>query len=179
MNELVELAPNILASRSPLIAISGPHIEDLKRRATASPLQRARILAHGFPQDSLHEMLIVQTQAVYVRPHRHYNKSESLHVIEGTAKIVFFDDAGSIEETLDVGPAASGVPFYLRTNAPRWHTQIVQTPFFVFQEVTGGPLRSEDTEFAPWAPDESDRPSVDAFMNSLAERVGIAPFKEK
>lgn len=179
MTDLVELAPNILASRSPSLVITHAHIEDLKQRASASPLQRARILAHGSPQAPLHEMLIVQTQAVYVRPHRHHNKAESLHVIDGAARIVFFDDAGTIEETIDVAPAASGAPFYLRTATPRWHTQLVLSPYFVFQEVTAGPLRSEDTEFAPWAPDENDRKAVDTFMINLAEQLGLSPFWKK
>lgn len=179
MTNLIELAPNILASHSPSISITREHIEDLKRRASTSPLQRARILTHGSPQATLHEMLIVQTQGVYVRPHRHHNKSESLHVLEGSARIVFFNDNGTIEETLDVGPAASGAPFFLRTDTPRWHTQLVLSPFFVFQEVTGGPLRSEDTEFAPWAPEENDSNSVDTFMINLTEQLGISPFWKK
>ncbi len=179
MTDLVELTPNILASQSPSLVITHAHIEDLKQRASASPLQRARILAHGSPQAPLHEMLIVQTQAVYVRPHRHHNKSESLHVIEGSARIVFFDDAGTIEESIDVARAASGAPFYLRTATPRWHTHLVLSPYFVFQEVTGGPLISEDTEFAPWAPDENDRTAVDTFMINLAKQLGISPLSKK
>lgn len=176
MTNLIELAPNILASQSSSIAITGEHIKDLKQRATASPLQRARILAHTSPEAPIHEMLIVQTNMVYVRPHRHHNKSESLLVIEGSARIVFFDDNGTVEETLDVGPTVSGAPFYLRSDSPRWHTQLVLSPFFVFQEVTGGPLKSEDTEFAAWAPEENDSDSVDTFMINLAEQLGISPF---
>lgn len=173
MTDFDELAPNILASRVPSLVITPSGIEDLKRRAIASPLQRARILAHGHPHASLHEMLIVQAGGVYVRPHRHHGKSESLHVIEGCAKIVYFNDTGDIEETLDVGPAASNAAFFLRNDSPRWHTQVVLTPFLVFHEVTNGPFRREDTEFATWAPDENDTASVNAFMKGLANRIGL------
>lgn len=178
MTDFEELAPNILVSRAPSLVITPTCIEDLKRRAIASPLRRARILAHGHPHASLHEMLIVQACGVYVRPHRHHGKSESLHVIEGCAKIVYFNDTGEIDETLDVGPAASNSAFFLRNDSPRWHTQIVLTPFFVFHEVTNGPFRREDTEFAPWAPDENDTNAVNAFTNGLAHRLGLARLPE-
>jgi cupin fold WbuC family metalloprotein len=174
MTDLNELAPNILASKTSSLVITQTVIDDLKHRASASPLKRARILAHGDPQAPLHEMLIVQTKAVYVRPHRHHGKSESLHVIDGSAKIVYFNDVGNIEETLDVGPSNSNDPFFLRTDSPRWHMQIVLTPYFVFHEVTNGPFRREDTEFAPWAPDENDAPTVEAYLSGLSVRLGVA-----
>lgn len=179
MTDFTELAPNILAATVPSVLITPRSIEELKRRAAASPLQRARILAHADPIAPLHEMLIVQTQAVYVRPHRHFGKSESVHVIDGCAKIVYFNDRGEIEESFDVGPASSDNPFFLRNESPRWHTQVVLSPFFVFHEVTSGPFRREDTEFAPWAPDENDKQTVVAFQNRLVERLRIARFQSE
>jgi cupin fold WbuC family metalloprotein len=174
-----EIAPNILSSTSNSLVIDPMELEDLKKRATASPLQRSRILAHGTPDAPLHEMLIVQTAAVYVRPHRHHGKSESLHVIEGAAKIVYFDNDGGIEDCVDVGPPQSGKPFYLRNDSPRWHTQIILSPFFVFHEVTNGPFRRTDTEFAPWSPEEDDLIAAAAFFRTLLEKLGIAPSTAK
>ncbi len=171
MKSLIEIAPNILAAESRSIDVSQTAIEDLKRRASASLLQRARILAHGRPEASLHEMLIVQTNSVYVRPHRHHAKSESLHVVEGFAKVIFFDDDGKIEECMEVGPASSGKSFFLRTNTARWHTQVIISPYFVFHEVTNGPLVQKDSEFAPWAPDGSNSEELANFQAELAEQI--------
>lgn len=179
MKKFNELAPNILSSSFNSLVITAAELEDLKNRASASPLQRARILAHGTPDAPLHEMFIVQTQAVYVRPHRHHGKSESLHVIEGFAKIVFFSCEGHIEEVVDVGPPSSGKPFFVRNDSPRWHTLIILTPFFVFHEVTNGPFRREKTEFAPWSPDENDPIAVAGFSCELLMILGIAPNPSK
>lgn len=179
MKKFNEIALNILSSTSNSLVVAPTELEDLKNRASASPLQRSRILAHGTSDAPLHEMLIVQTAAVYVRPHRHHGKSESLHVIEGFAKIVYFDNDGGIEECVDVGPPQSGKPFYLRNDSPRWHTLIILTPFFVFHEVTNGPFRREETEFAPWSPDENDPIAVAGFSCELMMRLGIAPNPRK
>jgi cupin fold WbuC family metalloprotein len=173
MPHFVERAPEVLAASGLFVSIHPQDIEDLKQRASASPLQRARILAHRDTADSLHEMLIVQTRNVYVRPHKHFGKPESLHVIEGAAKVVFFNDTGDIEEVLDVGPASAGTPFFLRNGSPRYHTQIILTPYFVFHEVTLGPFRPEDTGHAPWAPEEKDISEVRSYLARLRRDLGL------
>ena len=55
-----------------------------------------RLCAHPAVDDRLHEMVIAMARETYVRPHKHVNKSESVHVIEGLADAVLFDDAGNV-----------------------------------------------------------------------------------
>ena len=101
-------------------------------------------------------MLIVLTKDDYIRPHKYLYKTESFHVIEGSAVVIFFDEEGGIQEVIHVGDTSSGKQFYFRNDDARFHTQIITSDFLVFHEVTNGPFNRDDTIFAPWAPEEND-----------------------
>src|SRR4029078_8705885 len=96
--------------------------------------------------------------------HRHLNKSESFHVIEGAATVVFFDDAGRIEEIFEIGDYRSGKPFYYRNEDARFHTQIVTSEKLVFHETTNGPFNRAETVLAPWSPEDTDAAAVRTYM---------------
>lgn len=162
-----ELSPEVLAAGPGLCQIDRGQLADLKIRADRSPRRRARICAHRSPDDRLHEMLIVLARDVYIRPHRHLGKTESFHVIEGTATVVFFDDHGGILEVVEVGDYASGRRFFFRSDDLRYHTQIVTSDHLVFHETTGGPFRPEDTVYASWAPPDTDPAAATAFRENL------------
>jgi len=44
-------------------------------------------------------------------PHRHYNKSESFHVVEGEVDIVLFDDISGALKVIRMGACGSGKSF--------------------------------------------------------------------
>ena len=164
-----ELNQEVLVADEELVRVSALEVSRLKAAAAMNQRRRMRILAHHDVGDPLHEMLIVHQRDVYVRPHKHIGKSESLHVIEGEADVVFFTEGGSVREVVPIGTATSGRTFYYRLAASWYHTLLVRSEFLVFHEVTNGPFKPEDTLFAPWAPDEGG-PEVTAFQ----ERVGSA-----
>ena len=138
--------------------------------ARAAPLRRARLCTHGSPEAPVHEMLIAVRRDSYVRPHRHPGKPESLLVVRGTADAVFFDDAGEVADVLAMGPPGSGRAFYYRIADPVFHTLVVRSPLLVFQEVTRGPFRPQETEFAPWAPPEGSA-AARRFAGALRARA--------
>lgn len=154
-----------------LVLVDRAQIEFLKTQAGRNPRHRARLCAHKDGQDRIHEMLIAVTQDGYIRPHKHLNKSESFHVIEGSAIVVYFEDAGGIAEVIYVGDAASGRAFYFRNDDGRYHTQVITSPFLVFHEATNGPFNRADTLFAPWSPEEADADGVRAFLQALKDRA--------
>jgi len=125
----------------------------LKQKADASPLKRARICLHKGADEPIHEMLIVLARGVYIRPHRHLNKTESFHLLEGRATVVFFDDKGDVTQSHELARSA-GSSFIYRIDQPVFHTQIVHSKYLVFYEVTRGPWLPNDTEYASWAPEE-------------------------
>lgn len=158
----------VLFATGPLVGVRAADFDAVKAMAAASQRRRARICAHPDPEDRVHEMLICHARGVYVPPHRHHGKSESLHVIEGECDVVFFDEQGVLTDVIRVAaPGADGL-FYLRINSCSYHCMVPRTDFFVFHETTSGPFRREDNEQAPWAPAETDAEAVAAHLSSLA-----------
>jgi cupin fold WbuC family metalloprotein len=165
------LSEEVLVAEGPIVELDTADVDELKRASLATARRRIRICAHPDTEDRLHEMLIVHGSGAYVRPHKHEGKSESTHVVEGEADVIFFDDDGDVSEVFRIGRYGSPHRFYYRIDSPVFHTLLIRSEFLVFHEVTTGPFRREDTVFAPWAPDESDPDACAAFMADLAHRI--------
>ena len=168
---LREVSPEVLVADDDVVKLGAEDIEALKQRAASVPLKRSRVCAHGDAADPLHEMLIVLDQATYVRPHKHLDKSESFHVVEGAADIVFFDDDGAVTDVVELGEYGSGRAFYYRLNIPAFHTVLVRSSILAVHETTNGPFRKDDAVYAAWAPDDSDEAGRRAFLDDLETRV--------
>lgn len=161
----------VFVAQDHLVTVDQNCVESFKQQSMRTSRHRARLCAHKSIESPIHEMFIALTQDAYIRPHRHINKSESFHVIEGTATVVFFDDAGRIEEAIEIGDYRSGKPFYYRNEDARFHTQIVTSNGLVFHETTNGPFNAADTVLAPWSPVESDIAAVKAYLDRLREEI--------
>jgi cupin fold WbuC family metalloprotein len=145
-------------------------IEALAALGARNARRIARFCAHPDEAAALHEMFIVHRAGAYIPPHRHPGRPESGHVIVGAARLVFFDDGGAVEEVLPLGDYASGRTFYVRIEAPRWHTLLIDSEIFAFHEVTLGPFRPENSEFAPWAPPRGDARAAH-WLADLHEKI--------
>ena len=96
----------VFFSEDSITRLNQSDVASLKDRALENLRKRARICAHLNVDDSLHEMFIVYARGTYVRPHKHLNnKSESLHVIDGTLDVVIFDELAVV---IAVVPAHGG-----------------------------------------------------------------------
>ena len=171
MARLKKINDEVYIAEDSIVQIDSGEMTTLKEQAGRNSRHRVRVCAHKNAQDRLHEMLIVLTEKVYIRPHKHLNKTESFHVIDGTATVVFFNDDGGIEEVIRIGDSRSGKPFYFRNDDARYHTQIITSGCLAFHEITNGPFNPADTVFAPWAPDEADIAAVAAYREKLARQV--------
>ena len=161
----------VLFADEQIIKVGQQDIEFLKENAGYNQRKRMRLCTHRDVDDRLHEMFIVHTKDTYVRPHKHLDKSESFHIIEGFVNVVVFDEAGNIVEVIKMGDYSSGRRFYYRISNPYYHTLLITSDFLVFHETTNGPFRRSDTIFASWAPDENDSPDRKEFMEQLAQTV--------
>jgi len=161
----------VLFADEQIVKVGYRDIEVLKKKAGSNPRKRIRLCAHRDVEDELHEMLIIHKKDIYVRPHKHLNKSESFHIIEGLVDVVVFDDDGSIIEVIKMGDYSSGLMFYYRLSDPYYHTLIIRSDFLVFHETANGPFRRADMVFAPWAPDESDITGQNEFIERLSREV--------
>ena len=117
--------------------------------------------------EELHEMLIAVRQDSYIAPHRHHNKIESHHVIEGSYTAVIFNEDGSILDFIKLGQSENT---YYRLNAAYYHTLILHTPIVVLHEVTQGPFNLKDTEFASFAPKENEEGCLE-YIDNIAENL--------
>ena len=116
-------------------------------------------------------MLLVLLKDSYIHPHKHLNKIESYHVIEGNAALVLFHNNGKIMDIIELGEYDSGKTFYTRVSKQYYHTILVTTQYFVFHETTNGPMNKADTIFAEWAPNETDFEEIKLYCSSLNDEI--------
>lgn len=136
--------------------------EKLKRYAYDAENKRARLCLHHSPDDALHEMIIVFHRDAVIRPHRHRGKTESYHVIFGELDILLFDEEGQPTRLVHMSDFASGKTHVYHMSRPIWHSVIVHSEYVAIHEVTNGPFRVEENEFASWAPENPS--TLQAFL---------------
>lgn len=163
--------PEVVVSDEPIVRVSQEYMETLKERARQNPRRRIRLCAHPSVNDLLHEMLIVHEKGTYVRPHKHLNKTESVHIIEGLVDVVVFDDDGNITDVMQMGDYKSGGNFYYRMQYPYFHTLLIHSDILLFHEVTNGPFDRNNIVFASWAPLETDIESNRSFLDKISDGV--------
>jgi len=161
----------VLYADGRIVMVGRQDIEFLKAKADMNQRKRIRLCAHRTVDDSLHEMLIVHTRDTYVRPHKHVNKTESFHLIEGSAQVVVFDEEGNILEIVQMGDYSSGKQFYYRMAESLYHTLLITSDHLVFHETANGPFIRSDTVFPPWAPDGNDDTARKEFVERLLQSV--------
>ena len=160
----------VYQAQSSLVKVTSQDISDLKEKVLTTPNKRIRICVHQSSNDHLHEMLIVIAKGSYVRPHKHIDKSESFHMIEGELDVLIFDDDGQIIEVIPMGAIASGKTFFYRLSSTHFHSLILRSDLVVFHETTRGPFFKEDTIWAPWSPAVND-PLEQEFICDLEKRI--------
>lgn len=165
-----EINPEVFQADGPIVSVTREHMHFLKARALKNPRGRARLCAHPGPDDATHEMLIALARRNYIRPHIHPGKVESFHIMEGIMTVVLFEDDGKILEVVPMGDYASGRTFYYRQQKPIYHTNLPESDFAIFLEVTQGPFSREGTVQAPWSPSEEGELKV--YLDHLRKRVG-------
>lgn len=165
-----QLSEEVYVIDEPIAHFGPSGIQFLKEHVYKTQRKRVRVCMHKDIEDKLHEMFVCYIKETYVRPNKH-TKDESLHIIHGAADFIFFDDQGGITDVVPLGDYASGRNFYCRVPESIYHTFVIKSDIIVIHESIPGPFRREDTLFASWAPEESDLPAVDQFMENLAQRA--------
>jgi cupin fold WbuC family metalloprotein len=154
-------------SDASIVTADDATIAELKRIAAQNPRRRSRLCTHPDPSAGLHEMLIVHHRDAYVRPHKHFGKPESFHLIEGAARVVIFEDDGQIRDVLDMAPYGTGKLCYYRMPDEVFHTILITSEWLVFHETTAGPFDPARTAFPDWAPDGSDEVEVKGYIERV------------
>ena len=168
---LKEMSREVYYVTDNIAKLSKKNLDFIKEKMINNNLQRIRICAHKDINDKIHEMFIVLRKTTYIRPHKHLNKSESFHLVEGKAKVIVFDGEGSIQDVVDMDDYDSGKKFYYRIDDAYYHTVFVISDFLVFHETVQGPFKKEGTVFAPWAPEEKDEKGTGEYMEKLTTYI--------
>lgn len=170
MIQTKRLTEEVYVADERVVNLGQSDIDFLKNHVHHTQRKRVRVCAHKDARDKLHEMFVCYVKETYVRPNKHIKKDESLHIIQGIADFIFFDEKGNVTNVVPLGDYHSGRQFYCRIPEPVYHTFVIKSDIIVIHESTPGPFRREDTVFAPWAPEENT-PEALKFMENLAKQV--------
>ncbi len=157
--------------KSGVINIKNSDILHLHNSAKRSQLKRARLCLHNTHDDLVQEMIIAFCKGSYIRPHRHINKTESFHVIEGELIVVIFDEYGRVSRKIRMGQYTSEYNFIYRLASPLWHTLIPLTELVIIHETTTGPFIKGDSDFADWAPLYDEPEKIRDYLSSLIDEL--------
>jgi len=157
-----------------VVKVTRDDLVAVRESSQTNLLRRARLCVHRSGDAKIHEMLISIAAKSYIRPHRHPGKTESFHLVEGTLDVVLFTADGVIADVIHMGDYQSGRVFYYRLSEPLFHTVVVRSELAIVHETTNGPFVPSDTEFASWAPDESDAAAAARFMLSLELKTNVS-----
>jgi len=150
-----------------IFGLSKADIGELMSLARTNERAKVRFCTHHSRSDEVHQMFIVHPADIYVRPHKHIGKSESMLVIEGIADYITFDEYGKVKDVVQMGDYVSGNTFYHTVGPEVFHTLRIRSDWFVFLEVTKGPFIESDTIFGEWSPDGTDLLVSNQYIQTL------------
>jgi cupin fold WbuC family metalloprotein len=154
-----------------VISVSRSDLEYLKSEVNKTARKRIRLCIHQSDQEEMHEMFVVYTGMTYVRANLHVGKDESLHILEGEADFVFFDNDGNILDVIELGDKRSGKNIFIRVPQGVFHTIIMRSEYLIIHEATPGPFDRKETEWAEWSPIDSDISAVSRFQSLLNDKL--------
>ena len=150
---LKKINDEVFMATDEVVRFDSRYVDFIKQSAAKNARGRARICAHRGPTDTLHEMLIAMRSDSYIRPHRHHQKIESFHLVDGSVDVIIFNDDGSVADVVELSLHGS---FYYRLDSPRYHTLLINSPVLVIHEITNGPFDLRMNDFASFSPAEGD-----------------------
>lgn len=144
------------------VCVSQKTIRELKKIGLK---KNARFCLHSSPQSDFHEMLILEHQGKYYRPHKHAKKGESYHVIEGRLGVFVFDESGNVT---DAKLLTSHGNFMYRIGGNMYHAILPLSKTVIYHESKLGPFAGENDSIYPdWAPDGENTQETAQFTQKL------------
>lgn len=112
-------------------------LDNLTAQAKASPRLRMAMDLRNTPEDGSQRMLNALEPGTVMPIHRHLESSESVVLLRGKIKWIFYDEEGNETESiiLDV----NGEPRMLNAEKGRWHSLVCLQSGSVLFETKDGP----------------------------------------
>jgi len=134
--------------RDSQVIICSDILGGLKRIAEEQGKINARICLHNNPENSLHDMIILEYfNRKCKKPHKHLEKDESLQMLEGKMKVLIFDEQGGlIDRTL----LDTKNDIIYRNGRGLYHVWLPITEFVIYRETKQGPFKQDDNIPPKW-----------------------------
>ncbi len=161
----------IIQSEDAIAVVDAAGIRRMRDLAQESPDGRARLCLHHALSEPVQEMIMALTSANCYPVHRHRDKAESYHILDGDLAILIFGDDGQVSRRELLSATVSGAAKALRISPMIWHAVIALSPIVVFHETTSGPFRPGQSETASFCPE--DIPERQAFFKAATR--GMLP----
>jgi len=147
-------------------------IDELKRISLDRGRQNMRLCLHENADATFHDMIILEYQSVYNRPHKHASKGETYHMIEGTQGLFIFDQNGTVTDACKLEPAGN---FMFRVDNDMYHMVMPVSELVIYHEARLGPFKREiDSIFADWAPDGADPNAAADYVETTRSRLEVS-----
>lgn len=166
-----ELDPYVLALPEGDGLVTAQQLDEIERRALENDRGRCRILLHGEPSDSLHEMVIAVAGRPYIAPHINRRSAKSFLVLRGEMLVILFEPDGQLAGHRSLAAGDGERAFMLRLGTPRFHTIVPVTTSVVFIETAAG--AHEATPYADWAPAADGSADAQAYWAGVLTAVGL------
>ena len=114
-----------------------PIIKQLKNLSKELGKKDIWICLHNNRDRNLHNMINLIYRREENIPHKHIDKSEGYHIIEGRMIITIFDDKGTIKDECLLNAADI---FLFRIGKNTFHTTVAKTEYCIFHETRSGPF---------------------------------------
>jgi len=144
-----------------IAVIDAALIKELKRIGVEQN-QTLRISLHSNPSEALHNMLIYVNNGAPLNIHKHKQKEETYHIVEGKMAVVFFSQNGEIQRKVILSKEDS---LLCRVPKNQYHTSIALSDFALYHESRVGPFEGGDSIMANWC----DNFSRDSLLRKVVE----------
>lgn len=119
-------------------------LDELSAQAKTNPRLRQAMDLRNSPEDGSQRMLNALEPGTIMPIHRHHGSSETVVVLRGKIKWIFYDNEGN--ETEQVTLDANGWPRMLSVERDRWHSLVCLEESSVLYESKDGPYHPLDED---------------------------------
>ena len=120
-------------------------LDELTAQAKASPRLRMNFDLRNSPNDQSQRMLNALEPGTVMPIHRHRHSSETVVVLRGKVKWVYYNDKKEVTDTFIVAPSSDLVG--LSVSMGQWHSlECLESGTVIFESKDGAyePMREED-----------------------------------
>ena len=108
----------------------------------------ARVCLHSNYKDTLQDMVLIQHSKNFYPPHKHVNRYDTYHVLDGCLGVVIFDSKGKVTKTYKLKKN-----FFYKTPKNKYHLTLPMTTKVIYHEYRSGSFnRKTNCIFPSWTP---------------------------